>query len=298
LNTAVYSPSRYEVGKIYLHRIFNWRRSSSPYLSGDSFADICDYVYKPPRFRSFRGQKIPLSQANSIFVSSIDFFDFLEFHSSDLKKKIIIVGNGDHDFTHPLDSGIVGSENIFFLQNSFISDSENIFTLPIGVENLRWGLNGSPKLLRNQNNQRKNKVLIGPFGKTHSQRDHVNQIFSKEKGPWDFYQGYITPQNFNQLSSEYRYIACVRGNGEDTHRLWETMYRGIIPVLLRNKWSESLNDLKLPLALVNSWEPKELYRIVEELSELSFNPTEIESLWMPYWIKKFRDQKLEPVAPK
>lgn len=61
--------------------------------------------------------------------------------------------------------------------------------------------------------------------------------------------------------SEHDFVLCPRGNGRDTHRLWETLYLGSIPIvkngelpgqLLRdfpvwivNEWSEALNpDLR------------------------------------------------------
>ena len=50
----------------------------------------------------------------------------------------------------------------------------------------------------------------------------------------------------------HHYVLCPRGNGIDTHRLWETLYLGRIPVVKRdsnNKYYE-----ELPILFVDSWE--------------------------------------------
>lgn len=69
--------------------------------------------------------------------------------------------------------------------------------------------------------------------------------------------------------SEHDFVLCPRGNGRDTHRLWETLYLGSIPIvkngespgqLLRdfpvwivNEWSEALNPNLRAGAREKSW---------------------------------------------
>jgi hypothetical protein len=290
MNTAVYSPSKYQVGKIYLQRFFNWRRNSSPYISGDACADMCDFVYNPPRFRSFIHQRNSLKDAKTIFVRGVDFYEFIEEHSSELFNKVVLAGNSDFEFLTQIDANLFDAGNIFFLQNSFISDSEKVFTLPIGIENLRWGLNGKKKLLEYiPIDRRKNKILFGPFGNTHEIRKEVVEKFVNERGSWTVIEGYIDPNKYVELASEFRYVACVRGNGIDTHRLWETLYRGAIPVVQRDKWSESLSYLGLPIRMVDSWSVKNIESILDSnLKDLNLNPFELEPMWMAYWVSKIK----------
>lgn len=47
-------------------------------------------------------------------------------------------------------------------------------------------------------------------------------------------------------------VVCPEGNGADTHRLWETLYMGGVPVVLNNPLLNSLFDL-LPVIRLNSW---------------------------------------------
>ena len=48
------------------------------------------------------------------------------------------------------------------------------------------------------------------------------------------------------------FVLCPRGNGTDTHRLWETLYMGGIPIVRRTDcWLPLLRDL--PVVVVDEW---------------------------------------------
>lgn len=271
---------------IHLHRVYYWRRNSSPFISGDVFSDLATFNFNPPRFRNKNSKAKLLENSEIIFVSGYDLEGFVKICQRAKKIKVLIVGNSDRDyFNFPLD--LFPDLKLVLLQNSFISDNSLIATLPIGVENLRWGLNGKKKLLKfTPQVNRQNRILVGPFGNTHPSRGKVVEKLQIHEGPWDVFQGYVRPKDFQKLSSCYRYVACVRGNGVDSHRIWECLYRGAIPILLRDKWSESLLRYDLPILLTDSWEPNELSDLINSdfAKNLNFNPKEVEALWTPYWI--------------
>ncbi len=50
----------------------------------------------------------------------------------------------------------------------------------------------------------------------------------------------------------YAFTACPVGNGVDTHRLWEVLYMGGIPIIKKNAILESLL-VGLPFVLVDDW---------------------------------------------
>lgn len=49
------------------------------------------------------------------------------------------------------------------------------------------------------------------------------------------------------------FVICPRGNGVDTHRLWETLYMGGFPIVQRNPGIERAVG-NLPVVWVNDWE--------------------------------------------
>ena len=282
-------PSRYAVSKIYFSRAANWRKNNSPFLSGDSFGDLCDYVAYPPRFRNVRQSHKDLKEARVIFCPGDRLDQFFADFKSVINAKIVIAGNSDYEFHHrPVN--IPKSIKALYLQNSFVSDDSQIFTLPIGIENLKLGMNGKPRNFRNNSSVviKSTKVLFGPFSNTHPDRVKVHNIFSHSSVSHDFLDQRIPPKNFASLIRSYSYVAAVRGNGVDTHRLWESLYLGTVPIVLKDSWSESLAKLNLPLKIIDEWTVEGIELIVKDANAEVFNPAQYPALWIHYWISKLK----------
>ena len=120
-------------------------KTNFPYLSGDGFAALADFrVENLSDLENF-------SQLNTIpkiiFAKSNLVQDLLNIKKDSDSEHILLAGNDDFNFkTIP-----IYSESIFsriYLQNSLISDNKNIFTLPIGVENISIAINGLPHNLQ------------------------------------------------------------------------------------------------------------------------------------------------------
>ena len=279
-----YRPSRAYVAKIYLKRIARWRRNSWPFLSGDAFADLADVNVGIPRFRGRPPTPSEIRSASVVFCDSRLLEGMLHDHGSQMSAKVLIAGNSDQEF-HSIPENLPPGVRLVLLQNSYISDGLKFRTLPIGIENLRWGMNGHPRLMKMPPADlvKNQEVLIGPLSPTHPIRKTVIEQFSDVSGPWNFINERLEPKDFAKVMRQYEYVAAVRGNGVDTHRLWEALYRGSTPVLQRDAWSESLLNLGLPFEFIEEWTPDALVRILEQGSSRWFKSEDIESLWMPYW---------------
>ena len=55
-----------------------------------------------------------------------------------------------------------------------------------------------------------------------------------------------------QSINEHDFVLCPRGNGRDTHRLWETLYLGSIPIVKNGELPEQLLS-DFPVWIVNEW---------------------------------------------
>lgn len=279
-----YRPSRAYVARIYLKRISRWRRNSWPFLSGDAFADLADVNVGTPRFRGRPPSPSEIRRASVVFCDSRLLEEMLSDHGSQMSAKVLIAGNSDQEF-HSIPENLPSGLRLVLLQNSFISDGLKFRTLPIGIENLRWGMNGHPRLMKMppEGLTRNHEILIGPLSPTHPIRRTVIEQFTAIAGPWNFINQRLEPKNFAEVMRQYEYVAAVRGNGVDTHRFWEALYRGSTPVVQRDAWSESLLNLGLPFEFIEEWTPEALRQIIEHGPSKRFNSKDINSLWMPYW---------------
>lgn len=165
----------------------------------------------------------------------------------------------------------------------------NGLCIPLGVEELSLMRNG---LLRNFNfvDKKSKLVLVGPFAATHQSRSSFENW--EGNALINVFKDRLEPNNYANIASPYRFVVCPRGNGIDTHRFWETLYRGSLPIVEISEWAVYFQSHGIPMVLVNSfddiltWSERHLLNIWQECHK---NPVEIESLWPKYWINLIQD---------
>ena len=279
-------PSRLAALKIYALRIFLWFSTSAPFLSGDAFSLLADYRYRGPNLWSkvYPGRQI--SRARTVFVPSHFLEDFLELYSPTFECNKLIVGNSDRNFLK-FDLTLPSAIAKCYVQNlAFHMDGFEI--LPIGLENRRLGKNGTTRFYVDTTpwNEKQDLILIGPFSMTHPEREVFNS-FQSQQGPWVVERNSMDFKKFSRLSEKFKFVACPQGNGIDTHRFWETLYRGSIPVVLRSNWSAKINELGVPVIELTSWDFDEVISCVELNRDCDFDPRKIAPLWVDYWKNQF-----------
>ena len=83
----------------------------------------------------------------------------------------------------------------------------------------------------------------------------------------------------------YKFALCPWGNGIDTHRFWEALYCGVIPITKKHYLYESFSGL--PMVLVKSY--KLLNKIEKNTNYESFD---LIKLNMKYWIEIIKRTKV------
>jgi hypothetical protein len=261
--------------QVYKHR------TSYPFLSGDAIAQACDVI----AYSEEEVSPKEISQAKSIFCPSERLEEFLIDYKQFINAEILVLGNTDRDF-YELEIEFPKTIKVVHLQNSHISD--NFFkSLPIGLENIRYGRNGLPSLFHRRliANEKENSILVGPFSPTHKERLELNTWQDLDDSRITYISQNLKPKKLTEIASKYKFVACPRGNGTDTHRFWETLYRGSIPVVKESAWSRSIAELGLPLIQLSDWSFEEFLNRISEFEHYKFDPKHLDILWMPYWEK-------------
>jgi hypothetical protein len=272
--------------EVRIRQQFYKNKTNYPFLSGDSFSKACDFSFDT------RTQKLEncLDSAKSIFCPSDKLEQFLEIHWDQVTAAVLVLGNSDRNFYEfPWD--LPSSIKSVYLQNSHISD-QFFNTLPIGLENLRYGRNGIPALffLPPESIDKKKMILIGPFSNTHTERQELEKWKHIRNAKIQVISQRLQPRKLARIATQYKFVACPRGNGTDTHRFWETLYRGSIPVVKRDRWSESISNLGIPIIQLSTWDLDEFLEASSFMEEVTFNPKEIPMLWMDYWENAFNSK--------
>lgn len=149
-------------------------------------------------------------------------------------------------------------------------EDPKLISLPIGLENSKWfpELNKIKKLFDIKLNPKQNINLIysnfnietnlnerlSPFNICKS-ISYATTVLGKNGLNYDSYL-------YNLYNHEF--VLCPPGNGEDTHRLWETLYVGSIPIVKKSINTSYYSDL--PICFIETW---------EQLKDINFLTTEL-----------------------
>jgi hypothetical protein len=208
----------------------------------------------------------------------------LETHFDDISATVLICGNSDQNFVS--DPVLPTSIKLWLCQNYAV---ENGFgkVLPIGLENLRLGKSGFKKFhKRSKKDLIVNKVLVPPMQITNPVREELIRMCQSMPELFDVHLDYLDTKAYFELISNYKFVLVLEGNGFDTHRLWEVLYQGGIPVLLPTEWSNQI--LKLPFSCIQNRLSDKCDLTYSIQNFVDSNRPDYNFLYIPYW-KRFID---------
>lgn len=285
-------PPLHKILSVRTRRFLYRNRINSEYLNGDLFKSFADVSIQRRNGLMMISSLRNLKRARIIFCESNVLQDFLDAYSDSLSCKVIIAGNSDHEF-YKLPSNLPPNLEHLFLQNSFIPNSDLVTCIPIGIENKRYAVNGSSKLMKNYKYRtaRSGQLLFGPYGLTHPERvKTVRELFGHPN--YDFLFGRLGPREYASVSSRYKFVASLRGNGIDTHRFWETIYRGGVPVVEDSIWAQNIKSLNVPMVITRSWSPEDIDAALTGYGIPYLDSQSIPALWPIYW-----QERIQGISP-
>jgi hypothetical protein len=200
-----------------------------------------------------------ISPYKSIFVFTHDLEDFYRKFEDQLSDKIIISHNSDHEIKY------IKDVKLHLAQNCLIRDKK-LVSLPIGIENNQWFDHKIFNRVRQMNIPKTKDVYFFFSLNTHQQRDNCYEIL-KNKYTWNNKKN---KENYFKELKSHKYAICPRGNGLDTHRIWECLYLDVIPIIIEK---DTVNIDQLPIIIVNNWEDllKNNYKYNNNFQNINLN---------------------------
>tara|TARA_B100001029_G_C15061019_1_gene458487 strand:+ start:2996 stop:4030 length:1035 start_codon:yes stop_codon:yes gene_type:complete len=169
-------------------------------------------------------------------------------------------------------------------------DHEKLIPIPLGIAN-----DYSPKNLKTEdfldvekNLQKMEKIYCNFNPNTNNkERININKLF-KNNELFEFDSPNLSLSEYLHKLTEYRFILSPWGNGYDTHRLWESLYSGSIPITKNHITYKSLSDKSV--LFVDDY--KEVN--IELLNDFLKNYIPIDSSYLrtSFWIKKMNSSLL------
>lgn len=167
-----------------------------------------------------------------------------------------------------------------YAQNNVIVH-DRIHSLPMGIQNRMWReLKAGPMPYV----EKKNLVVASNFGETHPSRAVLVKTLEKAPFPGLFIPPRRSQEQYLWYLSESMYSLCPPGNAHDTHRLWESLYCGSRPIVLRTPFIERLLETcpSLNLVVLDGFDVVEAPPPMEKVSAPPMY------LWIEYWRELFK----------
>jgi hypothetical protein len=257
------------------------RISSYPYISGDSFRSIAQFVIDEMRL-PFKPSTVKNGDIIFLKTDLLDYF-FNELHPRIPNSYILITHNSDYS-APGIFSGMLDDPKIirWYAQNADIIH-DKLCPIPIGIANRYWPWGNVELLLlvkQNAVHVKKNHLLYANFTQeSHSERVLVQHIFTDKsfcykpgRKPWDRYLLDL---------AESKFVLSPRGNGLDCHRTWEALIMGSIPIVKSSPIDALYIDL--PVIIINDWNEVTQSFLAQKYKELMARSFNDEKKYFSYW---------------
>jgi hypothetical protein len=142
------------------------------------------------------------------------------------------------------------------------------------------------------NKKPKNTVFLGIRDSTYiSERQLVRSLYVNEN--WvtssEYDRTEIGHSSYIDNIFSHKFTFAPRGNGVDTHRIWESLYLRTIPIV-RNMLHMSYFK-NLPILFVDNWSDITQDFLEDKYLEMMEKEYDLEPLKLSYWIKKLSSIK-------
>ncbi len=277
--------------KRFLNRLFKAHRPGSyPFLSGDGFRSIANFVYD--QFLDFKPEEV--NYGDIVFVRNNHLKEYFLYIHPEIKKSYVLIShNEDSSIPQELANNIDDKILHWYAENLEFRHPK-MTVLPIGLQNFSVGYPENfiqsfyaiaPKIP-----EKINRVAFG-FStgtyKDNKERNDLNDLLIKH--PLADKISKPRTEYYDELS-KYKFVVSPRGGGIDCHRTWEALYLKVIPILIRDDFSEQLLELGLPILIVDKWSDlsnlntDDLHKFYEKCKDSFSNP----SLYLDYWYNLFK----------
>lgn len=257
------------------------------YISGDSFKSFSNFVIdKKNRLINLKRIK----RKSVIFVKT-DFLGhfFSKIHRRIKHPYILVTHNSDIETPGKYSRYLNDKKLIaWFGQNPSLTHSK-FHILPIGIANKQWPhgnvlIFDEVRTHLQQNPPQKTILLYMNFAPTHPERSIVYNLFINKK-----FCSFSLPKDLRSYLLEVaqsKFVLCPRGNGLDTHRLWETLLMGSFPIVKSSPMDPILSDL--PVLIVNQWKSITEDFLNTQYEQLKNKPANYNKLFINYWEHKIQ----------
>lgn len=256
---------------------------------GNLDSEDCDIVYKSSNKEHFsliyKKNKLKI-KSNSIVFCHTDyveeFFGLIKKNGS-INNLILITSQSDKSVNKKLWNSKPESISKWFAINSEV-ENENLINIPLGLGNSFSKKNINIEDLNNLNKSlfiKEDISMLINFN-VNTNFDIRNQLVENYKSKsWCNYKTNLSKNSYIETIKNSSFILCPPGNGPDTHRIWESLYLGSIPVVQKHNCFKGFEDL--PILFVDDLNSVSLDLLNQFMQNLKHNDINLKKIDINYW---------------
>ena len=223
---------------------------------------------------------------NKLNKNIIQYLNFESILNSDLWKnsKTLVFGPSNHTFINKLYYYLKSqSKNLNYIF-SINCDTTNSFcySIPLGLTN------DNNEIIINITQETINKDKLVYLNINPTINADIKIVLDKFKD-----KSYVTYDveskvNYLRKIKQHQFVLCPSDNGIDTHKIWETLYMGSIPIVIYNDIYASMLDL--PILFINDWDEISEEFLNNKLKDMLNKTYNIDKMFIKYWFKLFMNK--------
>jgi hypothetical protein len=218
-------------------------------ISGLEFSKRCNWVIDPryPDRQPF--QYWNAKDKDWVFING----DYLHLFAPTMRMKrfVFVIHNTDKPFRqHELDKLMLHAYHIFAINTTI--EHPMLTTIPLGFVDRQLPL---LQAFKPSQGERDIEIYANFTTTTNSAKRRECIDAFKDNTAAVFRAGLEVPEYLSDLCRS-KFVLCPEGTGMDTHRVYESLLCGAIPVVVRNPLSRLYE--KLPVCILSKW-TDELY---------------------------------------
>lgn len=285
------------------------------YVTAERLCSVCPSKWKPTAF----DMSVHLTNVHNstVFCKTEfgiqEFFDIMRRNQSNGIIRRVVTHNADVSIDKHLAGLRPPNVPVWYAANSTYSDP-SIIPVPLGLANEYRDVTDPPTMINTQvedilevdTRQSRDRLLYV---------NHRNHTYPVERKPlmesflkrareghrWftisplcsDGYPEIIRNREGNRKiikiyleeMTRHKFVLCPRGNGVDTHRLWEALYSRTIPVVRYEDAHRNFKDL--PILFVNDWSEVTEEFLHTEYSKMCSRAWDYSKMSLKWWAKQF-----------
>jgi hypothetical protein len=218
----------------------------SKMISGKSFSEHCKWVFdgRYPGREIFNYTKA--TDGDWVFVNGDYLRQLLQVLLPSTKRFTFIIHNTDRSFGEADLQGLLRHANHIYAINTTIRHP-NLTTIPLGfVDRQLPFLHGFQKP-----HVPRDIEIYGNFKTETNVLKRKECIVAFRNDPRVVWKDNLSVEEYYADLCRSKFVLCPEGTGIDTHRVYESLFCGATPVVLRSSLSHLYE--KLPVCIVEKW---------------------------------------------